>query len=162
MSTTLSAQPAAKAYADEAMWLEIPSLGVKEPVVGVPRTDGDWDVSWLGRQVGWLDGTSFPTWAGNTVLAGHSYDALGKPGPFVHLGSMQWGDWVIVHAWGQEYVYSVRTNNLVDPADATLLTKHEDTPWITLVTCQGYNEHTGQYKYRSIVRAVLIKVQSEP
>ena len=63
--TLLPAQPIEKAYADEGMWLEIPALGVKQSIVGVPGPD--WDVTWLGSQIGYLQGTAFPTWNGNSV-----------------------------------------------------------------------------------------------
>jgi len=71
--TALSAQPAAQSYANLGdLWLEIPRLGVQMPIVGVPQADGQWDVSWLGNDAGWLNGTAFPTWSGNSVLAGTS------------------------------------------------------------------------------------------
>ncbi len=34
------------------LWLEIPKLGLKMPIVGVPRTNDQWDVSWLGAKAG--------------------------------------------------------------------------------------------------------------
>jgi hypothetical protein len=33
--------------------------------------------------------------------------------------------------------------------------KHQEQPWITLVTCRGYDESTNSYAYRVLVRAVL-------
>jgi LPXTG-site transpeptidase (sortase) family protein len=160
--TILPSQPAARAYTDEQMWLEIPSLALKGSIVGVPHSEDGWDVTWLGDEIGWLTGTAFPTWDGNTGLVGHAYDAFGKPGPFAGLGSLKWGDQIIVHAWGQEHVYEVRMiNNLVKPDDARLLNRHETLPWLTLVTCRGYDEKSDQYKYRTIVRAVLVKVSPE-
>jgi hypothetical protein len=63
MLTTLPPQPPGKAYTDLGeLWLEIPSLKVKIPIVGVPLTENGWDVSWLSGQAGWLEGTTFPTW----------------------------------------------------------------------------------------------------
>ena len=50
----------------DGMTLEIPSLGVTMPVVGVPETFDGWDVSWLGEDAGWLAGTAYPTWEGNS------------------------------------------------------------------------------------------------
>jgi LPXTG-site transpeptidase (sortase) family protein len=158
--TVLSAQPADKAYADLGdLWLEIPRLGVQMPIVGVPQTDGEWDVSWLGNQAGWLNGTAFPTWVGNSALTGHVYDAFGNSGPFVHLDWLWWGDKVIVHAWGAQYVYEVRSVQQVSPADTAAMMKHEDLPWVTLMTCRGYDEASNSYKYRVLVRAVLVEVK---
>jgi LPXTG-site transpeptidase (sortase) family protein len=158
--TVLSAQPAEKAYVDLGyLWLEIPRLAVQIPIVGVPQTDGEWDVSWLGYQAGWLSGTAFPTWAGNSVLTGHVYDAYGKPGPFVRLNGLLWGDKVIVHAWGAQYTYEVREVTLVEPWAISSVIKHEELPWVTLVTCSGYDVASNSYKYRVMVRAVLTEVQ---
>jgi LPXTG-site transpeptidase (sortase) family protein len=158
--TVLSAQPAEKAYAElSGLWLEIPSLKVEMPIVGVPQTDGGWDVSWLGNQAGWLNGTAFPTWAGNSVLTGHVYDTFGKPGPFVQLHELWWGDKVIVHAWGAQYVYSVRQIIEVGPGAISSVIRHEDLPWVSLVTCSGYDEASNSYKYRWVVQAVLVEVK---
>ena len=156
--TTLPVQPADKAYSEESMWIEIPSLGVMQTIVGVPGPD--WDVTWLGNNIGYLQGTAFPTWNGNSVLTGHVTDANGKPGPFASLGGLSWGSNVIIHAWGQQYVYEVRTVSLwMDPNSTSLLTKHEDLPWLTLVTCHGYDAKSNTYRWRTIVRAVLVQVK---
>jgi type VI secretion system secreted protein VgrG len=159
--TVLSAQPAEKVYADLGdLWLEIPRLGVQMPIVGVPQqADGEWDVSWLGNQAGWLNGSAFPTWAGNSVLTAHVYGAYGNSGPFVHLNWLWWGDKVIVHAWGAQYVYEVRSVQQISPADTAAMMKHEDLPWVTLMTCRGYDEASNSYKYRVLVRAVLVEVK---
>jgi LPXTG-site transpeptidase (sortase) family protein len=156
--TLLPEQPIEKAYAAEGMWLEIPALGLKQSIVGVPGPD--WDVTWLGNQIGYLQGTAFPTWNGNSVLTGHVTDANGKPGPFASLGSLAWGNQIIIYAWGQAYIYEVRSVNLwTDPNSTSALTRHEDLPWLTLITCHGYDEKTDTYRWRTIVRAVLVSVK---
>jgi LPXTG-site transpeptidase (sortase) family protein len=106
-----------------------------------------------------LNGTAFPTWAGNSVLTGHLYDANGNPGPFVRLNDLSWGDKVIVHAWGAQYVYEVRQVTQVEPGAISSVTKHEILPWVTLITCRGYDETSNSYKYRMVVRAVLVEVK---
>jgi LPXTG-site transpeptidase (sortase) family protein len=138
------------------LWLEIPRLGLKLPITGVPQADGKWDVTWLGNQAGWLNGTAFPTHAGNSVLTGHVYDAFGTPGPFVHLNWLWYGDKVIIHAWGAEYTYEVRQVKQVVPGAVASVLKHEDLPWVTLLTCRGYDDASDTYKYRVVVRAVLV------
>ena len=157
----LPIQPAAKAYNSLGdLWLEIPRLGVQIPIVGVPQSqDGTWDVSWLGNQAGWLNGTAFPTWKGNSVLTGHVYDAYGRPGPFMHLNSLWWGDKVIIHAGGTQYVYEVREVTQVSPEAISSAIKHEELPWLTLITCRGYDEASNSYRYRVVARAVLIEVK---
>jgi len=166
--TILPAQPAEKVYTDFStsvkpglgdLWLEIPRMQVELPIVGVPQSANGWDVSWLGDQAGWLNGTAFPTQAGNSVLAAHVYDASGKPGPFVHLDWLKWGDPVIVHAFGQEYVYAVRDSELVAPGAVATVIRHEELPWLTLITCQGYDEASNTYRYRVVVRAVQVAIK---
>ncbi len=158
--TVLSNQSADKAYAAMGdLWLEVPKLGVQMNIVGVPETGGTWDVSWLGKQAGWLNGSAFPTWAGNSVLTGHVWNADNTVGPFRYINTLWWGDKVIVHAWGAKYVYEVRSVIQVGPGNTTAMMKHETLPWITLVTCRGYDQASDSYKYRVLVRAVLIEVK---
>ncbi|HKZ44623.1 MAG TPA: ice-binding family protein [Anaerolineales bacterium] len=158
--TVLPAQPAEKDYASLGdLWLEIPSLGVQTSIVGVPQTNGTWDVSWLGNNAGWLDGSAFPTWSGNSVITAHVYDAYGNPGPFVKLNGLWWGDKIIVHAWGGKYVYEVRSVMQVQPNNLAAMMKHQELSWITLVTCRGYDEASDSYSYRILIRAVLVEVE---
>ena len=159
-TTVLPVQPFNYQYSDFSnLSLEIPSLGVQLPVVGIPSDGrGSWDISWLFGQAGWLEGTAFPTWVGNTAITAHVYDANGQPGPFVNLENLHWGDLIILHAWGQDYIYEVReVDHWVDPADLSVL---DDQPYayLTLITCKGYQESTDQYQWRVAVRAVQTRV----
>jgi LPXTG-site transpeptidase (sortase) family protein len=140
--------------------LEVPSLGVKMHIVGVPKNGGTWNVAWLGNQAGWLEGSAFPSWSGNSVLTGHVYSVSGLPGPFFNLSKLKFGDKVIVHAYGQKYTFEVQTTTIVAPNDSSVM-KHEDKPWVTLVTCKSYDEKTDTYLYRTVVRAVLTRVDWE-
>ena len=63
----------------EGIYLEIPKLGVYTEIVGIPYTESGWDVTWLWKQAGYLQGTAFPTWKGNTVLTSHVQYPLGDP-----------------------------------------------------------------------------------
>jgi LPXTG-site transpeptidase (sortase) family protein len=156
----LPIQPALKQYSDLGdLWVEIPSLDVEVAIVGVPQTENGWDVTWLGSQAGWLSGTAFPTWAGNSVLTGHVYDSNGLPGPFIDIDDLEYGDTIIIHAWGQKYIYEVREMTEVDPNDTSVVTQHEELPWLTLVTCRGYDPTTNTYRYRYVIRAVQIKIK---
>jgi LPXTG-site transpeptidase (sortase) family protein len=147
-------------YTAAALSLEIPSLGIKQDIVGVPEDQNSWNVSWLDQNVGYLDGTAFPTWNGNSVLTGHVYLSNGLPGPFVNLSKLAWGDQIIVHAFGQAFTYEVRSVNTITPDDVSVL-GHKDKPWITLITCKEYDPATGKYKARTAVQAVLLKVTDE-
>jgi LPXTG-site transpeptidase (sortase) family protein len=159
--TVLPEQPAEASYRSLGnLWLEVPKLGVKIPIVGVPLNNNQWDLSWLGNQAGYLEGTAFPTWKGNSAITAHVYTADGKPGPFALLKTLAWGDEVVIHAFGQRYVYQVRDNQRVLPTDMTVF-RHEENPWVTLLTCQGYDQATGKYLYRIAVRAVLVRVEPE-
>ena len=142
------------------LWLEIPALGVKVQIVGVPSNSTSWDLTWLGDQAGYLDGTAYPTWSGNTGITGHVYLSNGKPGPFVNIHTLYWGQQVIVHMDGQKYIYEVQDVRRVWPNDLSVL-RHADVPTLTLITCQGYDEAENEYRYRIAVRAVLVSVQPD-
>jgi len=147
-------------YTNTSITLDIPALSVNIPIVGVPKQAGAWNVSWLGNQAGWLEGSAFPSWNGNSVLTSHVYLSNGKPGPFAKLHELQTGDYVYVHAFGQKYTFMVLTNAIIAPTDSSVM-RHEERPWLTLVTCTDYDPASGTYKNRFIVRAVLVKVSDE-
>ena len=154
----LSTQPTDKTYAVTDLVLEIPALDVEMDIVGVPLVNGDWDVSWLGSQAGYLYGTAYPTWAGNSVLTAHVWNADNSAGPFYHLRDLQHGDQVFIHAYGQTYVYEVRSNALVSANNLRML-EHSDYSLVTLITCESFNEASGEYLYRRAVQAVLVSVE---
>ena len=156
--TDLSNVPSENYTATGDVVLVIPSLGVNIPVVGVPKKDGTWNVAWLADQAGWLEGSAFPSWNGNSVLTGHVYLSNGLPGPFVNVNKLKFGDKVVVYAFGQKFTFDVQTNEIVNPSDRSVM-KHEEKPWLTLVTCKDYDEKTDTYKSRVVVRAVLVDVR---
>ena len=158
MVTTLPAQPAEKAYADTDLILQIPSLDIEMTIVGVPLESGEWDTSWLGLDAGWLEGSAFPTWEGNTILTGHVWDALNNPGPFAEIKTLKHGDQFTIQAWGNTYVYEVRESKLLFPGSVDKAFQHEEYDWVTLMTCELYNPLNGGYFFRRIVRAVLVEV----
>jgi LPXTG-site transpeptidase (sortase) family protein len=146
-------------YTQSNLWIEIPDLDVQMDIIGVPlSSNGTWDVSWLGENAGWLEGSAFPTWNGNSVITGHVWNADNTPGPFRYLDTLIYGDRIIIHEGNTEYVYEVRSISQVLPSGTSQMLRHEDSPWLTLVTCSGYNEDTGAYRYRILVRAVLVDV----
>ncbi|MGC8855570.1 MAG: sortase, partial [Anaerolineae bacterium] len=156
--THIPAQPADRAYQNLGdLWLEIPKLNLTMPIVGIPAEGQTWDLTWLWDQAGWLEGTAYPSHAGNSALTGHVYLPNGQPGPFLKLGDLRWGDQIIVHLAGQRYIYEVRQVRQVSPYALSPL-RHEDLPWLTLITCREYDIRTNTYRYRTVVRAVLIKV----
>lgn len=147
-----------QAYND--LTLELPTLKVSAPIVGVLKSDSGWDVSWLGRSVGWLEGSAFPTWSGNTVLTGHVWNADNTPGIFADIKHLKYGDRFYVHAFGQTYVYEVRENRLLfGRKNTAAVFQSEKYDWITLLTCEGYNPLNGNYIFRRMVRAVLVEIK---
>jgi LPXTG-site transpeptidase (sortase) family protein len=161
--TTLPAQPAGLAYTKmSGLWLEIPSQKVQTEIVGVPQVNSNWDVSWLGKDAGWLNGTAFPTWEGNSVLTAHVTDANGLPGPFANLKNLAYGNKIVVHLYGEKYTFEVRQSRMVFPDTTAYAFEHlKDHSYLTLITCQGYNFLTDSYMFRRVVRAVLVSVEAE-
>ena len=137
--------------------LEIPKLNLNLPILSVPHTDQGWNLTWLYDQAGWLEGSAYPSWLGNTVITGHVYLPTGLPGPFVNLASLSWGDEIILYAHGLKYTYQVRMRELVSADDHSIL-EHKNGDWITLFTCRDYNEILDEYNWRQVVQAVLIDV----
>lgn len=156
--TPLSEQPAEMVYDSTSMLLEIPELDVEMPIVGIPQQGEGWDVSWLGGQAGYLQGTAFPTWAGNTVLTAHVFNNDGLAGPFSQLNKLTYGDQIEIQAWGQIYTYEVRESKLVAPRNVKKIFQHEEYDVVTLLTCEFYNPLSGEYLLRRAVRAVLVSV----
>jgi LPXTG-site transpeptidase (sortase) family protein len=157
--TPLPIQSEDLSYGDlDGLWVEIPDLGISVPIVSIPQSDQGWDLTWLWNQAGWLEGTAYPSWYGNTVITGHAYLSNGLPGPFVGLEKLSWGDEIFLYAHGLKYSYQVRLRNKVSAYDLSIL-DHKDQDWLTLFTCQEYNEITDQYNWRQVIQAVLIDVE---
>ncbi len=158
VAAQLPLQPAKQAYSATGLALNIPSLALSAPIVGVPQNDGLWDVAWLGDSVGYLNGTAFPTYLGNTVLTAHVWGADNKPGPFYGLEGLTYGQQFTISAWGNTYTYEVRSNELFSPGNVRPLANISGHDWVTLITCHGYDESTDSYQFRRVVRAVLVSV----
>ncbi|PKO00955.1 MAG: hypothetical protein CVU42_02225 [Chloroflexi bacterium HGW-Chloroflexi-4] len=161
--TLLPKQPENLIYgAMNELSLEIPKLKLTADIVGVPlnKNTGEWDVTWLSTQLGWLNGTAFPSGDGNSVITGHVYLSSGLPGPFKDLGTLAWGDRIILHDQGRQFIYEVREVKSVLPSNQSAFV-HEERAWLTLITCEGYDEETDTYAFRKLVRAVLVSVSDE-
>ena len=145
-------------YNSTDLSIKIPVIKVDTSIVGVEQKDKDWDVSWLQDQAGWLNGTAYPTWKGNSVITAHVVNADGKPGIFFKLKYLEKGEYIFIYNGGYRYTYQVVSNEFVQPTDETVL-KHEDKAYLTLITCDTYDEKTGTYLRRVAVRAVLVDVR---
>jgi LPXTG-site transpeptidase (sortase) family protein len=146
------------AYNETELTLEIPVIKVRTSIVGVEFKDGNWDVSWLQDQTGWLNGTAYPTWKGNSVFTGHVVNADGRPGVFSRLKALGVGEYIFVINSGYRYTYKVVSNAYVSPNDASVM-RHEDKSFLTLITCDTYDAKAGIYLRRVVVRAALIDVR---
>nr|MDQ3004792.1 sortase [Chloroflexota bacterium] len=147
------------AYDATSLTLEIPVIKVKTSIVGVELKKVGWDVSWLQDQAGWLNGTAYPTLKGNSVLTAHVVNADGKPGVFYGLKYLGVGEYIFIYNSGYRYTYKVVSNELVQPDDINVL-RHEEKAYLTLITCDTYDEKTGTYLRRVAVRAVLVEVRA--
>jgi LPXTG-site transpeptidase (sortase) family protein len=157
--TPLSPPPTSKMYEDMGgMWLGIPDLNVWVPIVGVPMGADEWDLTWLWGQAGYLEGTAYPTWPGNTAMTAHVVLPSGMPGPFARLGDLRWGDRILLRAYGRSYIYEVRQVRYVHPGDLSVL-RHEQYDWLTLITCASYDHVNDRYLHRVVVRAVLVEIR---
>lgn len=159
METALPAQTNELAYTiEEDLRLEIPSLNINQPIVGIPFKNNDWNVTWLGNRIGYLEGSAYPTWSGNTVLTGHATDPNGNVTSFAYIRELKAGDKFMIHANGMVYVYQIQENRLISPSRVSTLFRHEKHDWVTLVTCENWNDDLGKFIQRRIVRAVLVSV----
>jgi LPXTG-site transpeptidase (sortase) family protein len=146
-------------YGATSLGIEIPALNLATTIVGVNLQSGTWDVSWLQNQVGWLNGTAYPTWAGNSVLTAHSINTDGRPGIFYNLRGLRAGDFISVNNAGYRYTYKVVSNKSVQPNDISVL-KHQEKSYLTLLTCDKYDMKSGTFLRRTVVSAVLVDVSA--
>lgn len=96
------------------------------------------------------------------MLTAHVTNASGLDGPFAKLTKLKYGDQIIVHAFGQKYIFEIRDSRVTKPFATSYAFEHlEDESYLTLITCQVYLPKSDTYLYRRVVRAVLVQVQSE-
>lgn len=150
-----------EAYAQQGMQLSIPKLGLERDILGVPASANGWNLDWLDRSIGYLEGSTFPTRTGHTWLTAHVIGRDGLPGPFANLKTLRWGDQVEILNAGARYVYEVREIDLL-AADKPMPARKQDHTWLTLITCQTYDPASQSYLDRLLVNAVLIKVEPLP
>jgi LPXTG-site transpeptidase (sortase) family protein len=148
-------------YDATALQIEIPVIGVHTSIVGVQIQNGGWDISWLQDQVGWLNGTAFPTRNGNSVLTAHVVNADGKPGLFSKLKYLGFGEYVYIYSSGYRYTFQVVSSQATKPDDLTAF-RHLDKSYLTLITCDQYDVSTSSYLQRVVVRAKLVDVRIQP
>ena len=105
--------------------IEIPSIGVKAPIV----EGTTWDD--MKYAVGHFDNTAEPGEKGNTCFAAHDniYGDI-----FSDLSKVKNGEKIIVDYNGEKYMYEVTSQSIVKPDNVSVLEKTKDAT-MTLVTC---------------------------
>lgn len=137
--------------------LAIPALNVQSRIVQVPLKNCEWDLAWLGGWIGYLEGTTFPTYNGNCALTAHNRLYNDEPGPFSRLYDLVYNDQIYIYAWGMKYTYGVTKKEIVVPQNLSVLepgTRDE----ITLISCKDYDSKSAEYLMRVVVKAVLARI----
>ena len=186
-TSTPTALPTPTPFNGKVMRLKIPRFGVDAPIEDLAiNSRGELDTPKVeNKNVGWYyiydkPGRLNPDnagWAefggkqkgqlhfrGNTVFSAHVY-YRNVPAPFVSLAKAQPGDEVVIAMEdGREYRYKVISNkryhrdtipmaNIIWPAD-----KPDNVEWITMITCGGELDSTGQeYVSRDVIVAAIVE-----
>ena len=149
--------PAASYNTNLGMTLDIPRMGITGmEIVGVPLQGGNWDVSALGNDAGWLEGAAAPGQSGNSVITAHVTNIYGQDGPFATLETLSVGDRILVTSAAATYEYQVQLSRVVMPDDTSIFDDGNGLPVLTLVTCSDPNYDTHTYDARLVVQAVMI------
>jgi len=143
---TAAIRPAADAT------LFIPSVGVNAPVITAILRNSTWDVTELGTNVGYLQGTAWVSQPGNVVLSGHVEMSDGRTGVFASLDQIGIGDLVVITEEGQQHNYIVQEIFSVEPDDLSVVYP-TPTDTLTLITCSDYNFLQNTYDTRLVVIA---------
>jgi LPXTG-site transpeptidase (sortase) family protein len=88
-------------------------------------------------------------------------DERNAPGAFAYIKELKSGDLIFLRAFGVRYVYQVEESALVKPNKVSTVFKHEESNWLTLVTCESFSKEFKSYQSRRVVRAVLISVLTD-
>ncbi|MBC8170840.1 MAG: class F sortase [Anaerolineae bacterium] len=132
----------------------IPSIGVSAPIIPVFLDGESWNVSQLGMNVGYLQGTAWLDEIGNVVLSGHVDLRDGRAGIFRKLPELKTGAQILLVYEGSERSYVVSELMTVEPEDLTPLYP-TDFERLTLITCdaEAYDFLQDTYQKRIVVIA---------
>lgn len=134
----------------------IPALSLDTEVKYVPFDGLTWMIAGLQQEVAWMGNTAWPGLGGNTALAGHVTLRTGADGPFRYLSDLRFGDLVYVYTEASRYEYQVKEQWVVEETDLDVIGETGD-PTLTLITCTDWNQRSGFYQKRLIVRAGLVE-----
>lgn len=133
MTPTPTPQP------EQALWIQIPAIGVDHPVV----MGDDWES--LKAGVGQHLGSADPGDDGNLVLSAHN-DIYGRI--FQHLDQLDLGNEITILTTTRSYVYLVDEIRILKPSEISVL-ERGDKAMLTLISCYPYMIDT----HRIVVRA---------
>lgn len=163
--------------------LQIPSLDVNAPVLGVGLTSGnvmDAPKGPIGDPVWhtafWYRGSGLPGESGTATFSGHVNDPLGRDEVFAHLQDLQPGDLIIIHYTKPNIDFTftvdqVEVYSLQESSDPEVLAQIYGTgpvsgtppqpsldglSHLTLITCAG-NIVNGQFDHHTVVYATHTK-----
>jgi sortase family protein len=157
--TLLPVSLSAVAPAPEPVWLTIPALGVKAPIVtlGLNR-NGTLQVPSSTKVVGWYTNSPRPGATGSAVIAGH-VDSRSGPGVFFWLHSMHRSERIYVRrADGTLAVFTVTAVRTYAKARFPTATVYGPVPdaELRLITCGGTFDYArGSYLSNVVVYARL-------
>lgn len=120
--------PTVEPQPEQAIRIEIPSIGVDAPVI----LGDDWESLKLG--VGQHLGTANPGERGNVVLSAHN-DIYGEI--FRYLPDVQLGDEILVHTATRTFRYVVKAKRIIEPTQVEVMAPTRD-PVVTLISCYPY------------------------
>jgi LPXTG-site transpeptidase (sortase) family protein len=142
--------------------LLIPALNVNEKVVIVPITNGEWDISRLSGNIGWLEATGDKP-DGDLAMSfiGHVTVSSVQKGPFADLSKLKPLTEIIYRDGGVDFVYAIETLIQAKPNETSKLFQRKQDH-ILLVTCTDFNFLTEKYDGRLIVDAVLTQRKIAP
>ena len=125
---TLADIPIPTPSPEQAVRIQIPSIGIDAPVV---QGDG-WEQ--LKKGVGEHIGSPNPGENGNLVLSAHN-DVFGEI--FKDLDKLKNGDEVIIYTSQRAYVYTVQQSQTVEPTRVEVMATTLE-PVVTLISCYPY------------------------
>ena len=157
--TLLPVSLSAVAQAPEPVWLTIPAIGVKAPIItlGLNR-NGTLQVPSSTTVVGWYINSPRPGATGSAVIAGH-VDSRSGPGVFFWLRTMHRGERIYVRrADGTLAVFTVTAVRTYAKARFPTATVYGPVPdaELRLITCGGTFDYArGSYLSNVVVYARL-------
>lgn len=152
--TALSAKPQGLTYGNPGLKLEIPGLDVSETIMTVPLTENNYEVEWLGSDIGLLEGSALPG-EGISLLAAHNHLNTDAAGPFAFLSDLKENDRIFIqNGAGEVQSFKVYANAKIVPDDFDTLSELTHENALVLITCED-EIVSGGYAARRVVFAEM-------